>query len=441
MSPEKAAKLAASTLMQAYKKISLFDQSEEVGLIAHSIRAGPSGRSYLLRSDAQLAIRKAARHLVAFLDSFPMDKCWARLADFVVEEKDSTTPLSQVHDRLRINVLTFIQAFASQQQWEVVYAVRGMDISDGPISISACSFSLMDEHQFLLWGRRETTGTYDPPLDARVGNDWRTFQAPLLDQVVATVRVRAADHDHARAKGRSRIEEVLNLVRFSQLSIGTSYWPAPAIGLPVDAAADHCLCMCLDNRGFSSNRAFGGPTGTPLSMMIVTPAWTELEQMLRLDLGIRNEIQLRITTALTWVGQAVLAPTGPIRLVTLVSALEALLIEESESIGKKRKLASRISKLTATTDREQQEKYKEVEELYETRSECVHAGLLDVEKEEVDSAGRVVVTTVEALAKPPYSALESLSRIVSEIDPKLSTATGVLERLSAWLLRGIRCFR
>jgi Arc/MetJ-type ribon-helix-helix transcriptional regulator len=61
---------------------------------------------------------------------------------------------------------------------------------------------------------------------------------------------------------------------------------------------------------------------------------------------------------------------------------------------------------------------KEIEELYKTRSECVHAALVDVEKAEVDRAVRFVTKTVEAfLTKPPYCRANALADILSLIDP------------------------
>src|SRR5437016_2399540 len=110
-----------------------------------------------------------------------------------------------------------------------------------------------------------------------------------------------------------------------------------------------------------------------MSISRQAPGWTGLEQLVRLDLSARNELQLRLTTALEWIGQAALAPSHPIRLVALVTALEALLIEESESAGKKTKLANRVSRLIADSDSEMPGLIKEIEELYKTRSECVHA--------------------------------------------------------------------
>src|SRR5262249_2170031 len=100
------------------------------------------------------------------------------------------------------------------------------------------------------------------------------------------------------------------------------------------------------------------------------------------------------------------------------TALEALLIEESESAGKKTKLASRVSKLVAESGAPVQGVANDVEELYRTRSECVHAGLVDVEKAEVTRGVRLVASAVEAiLTKPSFLAARSLKDILPHIDP------------------------
>jgi hypothetical protein len=129
-------------------------------------------------------------------------------------------------------------------------------------------------------------------------------------------------------------------------------------------------------------------------------------------------LQLRLTAALEWVGQAALAPSGPLRLVALVTALEALLIEESESLGKERKLAGRISAIVGHSPEAVGQAAKDPEALYEVRSECVHAGLVDVEAEEVATGVRLLGKTVEALVRPPFEQCASLADLLKLIEPQ-----------------------
>lgn len=425
MTPEKAAKQAANLLMFAFKDAILDSPSLAVGSAAHSVRLGPSGQRFVLRAEGLEALSKAARQLVPLLDTYPLEKVIDHLAAYVVEEKDVDTPLPQVHDRLRGRILQFLQGLASQGEWEVVYAVRCVDLSGGPFTIGPCSFYTMDDHQFRLWGQRFAAGLYAPPDDAPLLSTWFQHESALLDQVVASAKVRATDHEHARAKGRKRIEEILNVLRYGQIVIDFPSRYVPEIGLWAQQwQHDHSIVIRLDKPGFSTNQSLGGAIGIQLSICRHAPGWNGLARLVSLELSARSELQLRMTTALEWIGQAAAAPSSPIRLVALVTALEALLIERSESLGKKFKLANRVSKLVGQTQAEQQTLAKEVEELYETRSECVHAGLVDVEKDELRKAVQVIAKTVDALHHVPYSTIASLNDLLKmvELDPARETS-------------------
>jgi len=418
MSPEKAAKQAANWLMLAFK--SIVPDNYTVG--AGHFRKGPSGQSFLLKSESLEPFSSAARKLVPLIDYYPLEKCIDHLTNYVVEEKDAGTPLPRVHEHLRQKVLQFLQSFASQGEWEVVYAVRGVNCSEGPFTLGQCRFYLMDDHQFALWGRRFATGRYNPPANAPLFQSWVQHEAALRGQPVAVARVRATDQDHARAKGRSRIEEVINLLRYAQIAIGFGFGTFPEVGLRNQYELDdHSIVIRVDQPSCATNKSGGSGVGLPLSILRQAPAWNELERLIRLDLSARNELQLRLATALEWIGQAALAPSASIRLVAFVTALEALLIEESESAGKKTKLARRVSKLIAESDADAQGRVKEMEELYKARSECIHAGLVDVEKAELEKAVRFITKTVEALlTRAPYSTANALEDILAQIDPPLA---------------------
>ncbi len=417
MSPEKAAKQAANLLMLAFKSIVPDDYSVGAG----HFRKGPSEQNFVLKPESLEALANAARKLVPFIDFFPLEKCIDHLTTFVVEEKDANTPLPQVHERLRGKVIQFLKGFASQVEWEFVLAVKGVNCSEGAFTVGQCSFYLMDDNQFALWGRRFATGRYDPPNNAPLFQSWVQHEAALRGQIVAVARVRATDQDHARAKGRSRIEEAVNVLRCGQVAIGFGFATFPEIGLCSQHQLDnHSIVIRLDKPSCSTNKSGGGSAGFPLSIIRHAPGWNELEKVVRLDLSARNELQLRLTTALEWIGQATVAPSSPIRLVALVTALEALLIEESESTGKKSKLAKRVSRLIATSDAEVPGLAREIEEVYKTRSECVHAALVDVEKAEIDRVVRLVTKTVKGiLTKPPFNTANSLADILSLIAPPL----------------------
>jgi len=74
---------------------------------------------------------------------------------------------------------------------------------------------------------------------------------------------------------------------------------------------------------------------------------------------------------------------------------------------------------------------KEIEELYKSRNECIHAGLVDVEKAEIDRAVRLVAKTVEAIcSRPPYCVAHALKDILAQIDPPLARSD---EARSRWV--------
>jgi Protein of unknown function (DUF2934) len=419
MTPEKAAGLAANLLILAFKDATLDDGSISVGLEQGSTHLAKSEKHYLLKSGGMMATKKAARKLVPLLDFYPLEQCIQRLTTVVIELKDTGTPLANAHEGIRKQVLQFLQTFSTQGQWEVVHAVRGINPSECSFTLGTCHFYVMDDDQFSLWGRRMATGRYDPPNNAPLFQSWFQQEAALRGQVVAAVKVRATDHEHARAKGRSRIGEVLNVLRYAQLVIGFPEKPFPELGVAVQQWwEDHSIVIQLDKPNFGTRKAGSGHVGIPISISRQAPGWNGLEQLVRLELSARSELQLRMTTALEWIGQAAAAPNPPIRLVGLVTAWEALLIEESETLGKKRKLANRVSRLIAKADAEQQRVFQEIEELYEGRSECIHAGLLDVEKDSLAKAIQLVAKTVDGLLnREPFHRMSCLEDVLKVIEP------------------------
>jgi hypothetical protein len=418
VTPEKAATLAANLLIRAFKDTSPDDGSISVIHEPHTARRGPSEQVYILKSDGLTAIKKAARKLVPLLDSYPLEKCIDRLTQAVIDVKDSGTPLPSAHDQIQARVLEFLHTLEQQGDWEIVFAVRAIDLKGSEFSVGRCHFYVMDDTQFVRWGQRGATGQYDPPANAPLSKMWANQEGVVRGQVVSAARVRAADADHARAKGRSRIEQAIHLLQYGQLILGLSDWPFAEIGLWAQQFShEHSFCIRLDQPDFVTNVIMAGPIGIDFSISSKAPAWKELEQILHLELSDRNEMQLRLTTALEWIGEAAHAPSAPTRLVALVTAFEALLIEESESIGKKRKLAQRISTLIGQSENDRQAIAKQVEELYEIRCDCVHAGLLDVEKEAHQRAASFFGRTLKSLlCHSPYSGLQNLTDVLREID-------------------------
>lgn len=424
MSPEKTAKQVANLLMMVFKEAAVGSPTESEMLAAHGHHRAPSGQSYLLKAASYDALNRAAAKMAALMDGYPVKPCIGHLTEIAVAEKDSGTSLAQAHERMRAKVLDFLRGFENQGQWEAVFAIRGIDPNPGPFQIGPCSFYLMDDEQFALWGRRFSSGRYDPPPGAPLFQAWVRDEAPMRGQFVAAARVRAINHEHARMKGRNRIEEAINLLRYGQLVIGFPEGNFPEIGFWIRQwQHDHSFVVQIDRPNFGTQRLLGGPEGNWYSESKRAPGWAGLEQIILLDRSARSEMQQRFTTALEWVGQAALAPSTSIRLVAIVTGLEALLIDESESAGKKTKLAKRVSGLVAQTDQEKPGLAEEVEELYRDRSGCVHGGEIEVEPAKVRKAVHLLARTVEAiLTKPPYSTAATLREILDRVDPPSAAA-------------------
>lgn len=419
MSPEKTAKWVTNQLMIVFKEADTTSPTDDERLGAYGFCRAPSEKQYLLKADSYAALDRAAKKLAALTDGYPFEQCVSHLKDIAVGEKDKGTSLGEAHDRMRVKVVDFLRQFEKQGEWEVVFAVREIDANQGQFQIGPCSFYLMDDEQFTLWGQRFSSGQFDPLPGTPVYKPWRTDEAPMKGQVVAAARVRAVNHDHARAKGRNRIEEALNLLRYGQLVVGIPKDNFPEIGFWVRQwRHDHSFVVQIDRPNFGTHMVLGGPEGNCYSVSNKAPGWSGLEQIITLDRAVRTELHLRFTTALQWIGQAALAPANSIRLVALVTALEAMLIGESESTGKKTKLAKRISELVGGSAEEKERLALEVEELYRNRSECVHGGEIEVASSELTRAVRLLARTLEALvAKPPYCTATNLRAILDTIDP------------------------
>lgn len=424
MSPDKTAKYVANQLMVVFKEAEVGSPTDSEMMAAHGYHRAPSDKRYLLKAASYDALNRAATKLATLMDGYPLQQCVGHLADIAVAEKDSGSTPAQAHNRMRAKVLDFLRGFESQGRWEAVFAIRGIDPNAGSFQIGPCSFYLMDDGQFALWGRRFSSGKYEPPPEAAILQEWVRDEAPMRGQFVVAAKINAVNHEHARTKGRNRIEEAVNLLRYGQLVVGFPDRNFPEVGFWVRQwQHDHSFVVQIDRPNFGSQRLLGGPEGTWYSVCCKAPGWTGLETIIALDRGARNEMQLRFTTALQWVGQAALAASSSIRLVALVTALEALLIDESESAGKKSKLAKRISGLLAKTDDEKSKLLGVVEDLYRNRSECVHGGGIEVEAAVLAGAIRLLARTTEAIVcKPPFCTASTLREILDQIDPASTSA-------------------
>ena len=122
--------------------------------------------------------------------------------------------------------------------------------------------------------------------------------------------------------------------------------------------------------------------------------------------------------ALGWVGQAALASSLPIRLVAFTTALETLLIENSEALGKKAKLSSRVAAFPKMELANRHIDSTTVVHLYGIRSGCLHAGRTDVEVTDVQVASMAVAQCFSGiLDHAQYSRCQTIVELLALLTP------------------------
>ncbi len=123
--------------------------------------------------------------------------------------------------------------------------------------------------------------------------------------------------------------------------------------------------------------------------------------------------------ALEWVGQAAAAPRPTVRLVSLVTALEVLVLQEDEARGKKAKLSRRVATVVQELVPEYQTAETDATDLYRLRSECLHEGLAQIEEKEITKAYQFVDWLVTVfLTCDPYCESATFEDLICAIDAK-----------------------
>lgn len=421
MSREQNAGIAARMLMSVFNDVDEIQPNQEPMTVTHSVVTAPSGRRYLVCKKSLERISQTARSLSTYLDYYPIEKFADKLRRIVVDEKDAGTAIQLACAELEIKILRFLNEFESQCVWAILFAVRNIDQSTASFTVGSCAFDLMTNDHFLLWGRRYSSGCYSPPPDTNVRRDWGSDERLIIGNTVAVVEVHAADCDHAVAKGRMRIEEAINVLRYGQLVTGFSHSPFPEVGASSPSVQrNHVFAMQISPPLFSTTKSSAGATGNDFQVSQQALGWNGLDKLIQSDVSVRNNLEIRISTALQWIGQAAMAPAASIRIVALVTALEAILIDDGESIGKKAKLSRRISALLGGSTDERAQVSSQVVDIYRIRSECVHTGLLDVEKEVIDRTVMLVARVFDAmLSTQPYNGMTSVKEILDHIEGTL----------------------
>jgi hypothetical protein len=168
-----------------------------------------------------------------------------------------------------------------------------------------------------------------------------------------------------------------------------------------------------------------GPTLTQ------SPLLEAVSQMLSVESEARTEMHKRIVTLLTWVGIAVEVESRPVQLISLVTALETLLIQKHESKGKTGRLASRIANLCGNSDAERQKSSEEWVQMAILRNRCVHDGVEDCKEVHVKKIAKVAGRVVEVLlTEEKYRGCKTLKDVVGVLGD--TDGTGVPGRVE-WI--------
>jgi hypothetical protein len=148
----------------------------------------------------------------------------------------------------------------------------------------------------------------------------------------------------------------------------------------------------------------------------LAPGWQQLEVILQKPRPTRSELENKITTVLLWFGNAALASADAVRLVSLVTALEALLLLTGTNMGKRNNLIKRTAALLPP------ETAESVDEIYSVRSNCVHDGHHIVERHVMAAARGVTSECVGKLVtETRFANCKTLRDVLDIIDPNQSS--------------------
>ena len=133
----------------------------------------------------------------------------------------------------------------------------------------------------------------------------------------------------------------------------------------------------------------------------------------------RTDLEKTVVVALEWVGHAAAAPLAPVRLVSMVTALEVFVIDRHESLGKRSKLSHRFGRIVSACYLDGDNPTSAASEFYRVGSECLHEGVTQVEGGVVNTAHDFVTAVVLAyLTTEPYRNCLDLSAVLALDEPE-----------------------
>jgi hypothetical protein len=386
---------------------------------------GPSGAKFSLPPECLQSISRASDALIAQCDGFPIERLAKDFADVVIAVRDQTESPQAAHGAFRDYIAGTIAGFRTQTCWQALFAVSGLDHDMLPRTVGTVEFRIMDDHTFTETGKRLSTGSNNPQGEVTMCPDWELDKLGLRNRVVAFVDVEARDQHHARAKSHRTIQQAINAMRFAQIAGPFGHRPYPLIGVSEEPDRDErSLVFQFGRPAVGMQRALKGLGVVFAPLLEKSTLLDALSKMLAVHGAARTEMHMRMVAVLTWVGIAVEVESRPVQLISLVTALETLLIQKHESKGKAARLAYRIASLCGSTDAERDEMHEEWIQTSRLRNQCVHTGLEDCDEVHVKKAAKLAGRVVEILlTHERYRHCETLKEVVDALGTAGASAT------------------
>jgi len=421
MAKTKSIKTATGLLTDAFRKVVPGGRTNEVGCN----QLGPSGAKYFLPPECLQSISRASDALIAQCDGFPVERLAKEFVEVVIAVRDRTESPQAAHSAFRECMARTIAGFRTQTRWRALTAVSGLGPDMLPRTVGTVEFRIMDDHTYTETGKRISTGSATPQGDVAMWPEWEQDKLELRNRVVAFVDVEARDPHHARAKSHSTVQHAINAMRFAQIAGPFGHRPYPAIGVSEEPDRDErSLVFQFGRPAVGMQRALKGLGVVFAPLLEKSTLLDALSKMLAVHAAARTEMHMRMVAVLTWVGIAVEVESRPVQLISLVTALETLLIQRHESKGKTARLAFRIASLCGSTDAERDEIHEEWIQTSRLRNQCVHTGLEDCDEVRVKKAAKLAGRVVETLlTHERYRDCETLKEVVDALEASRASAT------------------
>ena len=412
--------------MTAFRDIGPFDATNTSVATSFETRASRRGGRYWIGKTARSAIGHAAKRVVAELDRYPPAAAEESLMGIILDTKDDGTAMNLLLARFLSEITAMQKRLASQNNWEFVAVVSGFNTRDLPLTLGRARVFQFTDHEFEAM--RERFLKSDPHAASQIWdcmlNGPGGFQQ-IIGYTVASVRIRAADAEHARYAGALDLQECLNLWCYGQATFDFTY-PFPELKLVTKSNQTFGLCLCLDDPNLPTHQTMGAAVGLPRGVVESAPGWSALANILTISAALRTDLNNRLLVALQWCSNAAFTNADSVRLISIATAFEAIFLNGYET-GKTRKLQDRVSRLLGVDDSDRRAVSEFVEEMYDQRSECLHRGDHYVEHEILKRAVTLLSKCIGRLAaESPFQSMKEFQELLDWYDSQ-SAATNATQ--------------